>query len=211
MFSVLIRVDRAYRMIRDNLVNPESIPSSWFVLRAHACWMASAGLAAGGQVYECYPVLRACIENSVYGFHVHANPESTEIWGAREKTEKGKPRVSTEFAITPLMEELRQADPQTGRATKTLYDLTVTLGGHPNPLGLSTNWRIEIEGSKTTHRTLYLNPDPLAQGLAIKLVGEVGVCTLATFKNVWPERYELVGLSDELRELKTVVDRLGRL
>jgi len=49
----------------------------------------------------------------------------------------------------------------------------------------------------------YLSGHTTGMDLCLRTAAQVGVCALKTFKLVFPERYDLLGLSDRLRLLES--------
>jgi hypothetical protein len=51
-------------------------------------------------------------------------------------------------------------------------------------------------------RATYLDSDSFALRLALKTTTQVGACTLSLFRAVYPERFDILGLTDLLRHVK---------
>lgn len=59
------------------------------------------------------------------------------------------------------------------------------------------------EDPESFHFTvIYAGDEPIQFQHALKTISQVGVCVLGVFKLVYRERYDLIGLSDTLRQLR---------
>jgi len=100
-----------------------------------------------------------------------------------------------------MLAELDSVDPATGEVTHHLYDRTIDYGAHPNERALSSNFRRETDERKQTFRLLYLDGDSPTLRLCLKTNAQVGLCSLKIFELVFPERFNLLGISQKLASL----------
>ncbi len=101
-----------------------------------------------------------------------------------------------------MLDLLEAKDFGTGRAARDLYERTIDYGAHPNELALTTALRQTREEDVIRFDLAYLSDDSTpALALCQKTNAQVGVCSLRTFRLVLPERFDLLGLTDELGRL----------
>lgn len=198
-------IAQAYRLIGDNLTNTKDLFPAFFLMRAHSCFLAASGLAISGQVYEANSVARACLEASLYGFYIFRHPESIVTWSKRNESKSQMRKVRELFKPGRLFAELRVVkgrDERLASIAERLYEQTIDMGAHPNVSGLASSWQIEDATGGKRFLTRYITGDPLALKVAMKTAGHVGLCSLLTFKHVFLERFDLLGISDTLQDLK---------
>lgn len=118
------------------LAEIELEPREWlevyFFLRCYASFSGAARLAMSAQVPEAFMLLRGCIENALYAWHVSTDSNLKTIWLARHKDKKARDLVSSSFAIGPIQRSLTAKDQNVGRAVSTAYNETIDEGAHPN-------------------------------------------------------------------------------
>ncbi|RJP64552.1 MAG: hypothetical protein C4539_14345, partial [Ignavibacteriales bacterium] len=153
LYKLLSDIDKAYKTLTDNLINTPDWYAAWFLLGTHSSYLGGARLSLSGQTTEAFRVLRGCIENALYGFHVSRNHESFRTWLNRHNNEVSMRAVKNEFRITCLFDELESIDKKLHRISKDLYDRTIDFGAHPNERAFSSNMKI-LEGTETVKMEL---------------------------------------------------------
>lgn len=195
----LNEIDSIFRRAIDAMNHSRAWFAGFFLLRSHASYLGGVRFSVSGQLPEAYMVLRGCLENALYGLFIHENPEFREVWLRRHESEEAKNRVKAEFKIGRMLDLLEARDAAGGRAARELYERTIDYGAHPNELALLTALRLTDEGATIRFDLNYLSDDSTpALALCLKTTTQVGVCALRTFRLVIPERFNLLGLSDEL-------------
>jgi len=76
--DLLIRIDQSFLRVGENLVNPSDTLGAVLLLRSHSAFRAACSLSMSGQVTEAFPVLRACLEYSLYALHINRQPDLGE-------------------------------------------------------------------------------------------------------------------------------------
>ncbi len=147
-------------------------------------------------------VLRGCIESALYGLYLSKNKNSHETWLNRHVSEKTLKLVKDEFKIVNLFAVLKTTDLETHDAAKILYDRTIDFGAHPNELALTSLLRKKEVDDLVQFDLLYLSGDTPAFRLALKTTAQIGLCALLIFKNVYSERFSLLGIDEKLSSLK---------
>lgn len=147
-------------------------------------------------------VLRGCIENALYGLYLSRNPTSRETWLKRDDDKKSKQTMRNEFTAGNLLRAVQSEDVKLYDIAKELYDRTIDLGGHPNEEAFFTVMKQTEGDSKLTFHSAYLVGDEPALRLALKTCAQIGTCTLSIFQMIYPQRFDILGLSDRLNLLK---------
>ena len=88
-------------------------------------------------------------------------------------------------------------------SVKTGEDQTIDYGAHPNELALTSLLKRSDEGDVVKFNLNYLSGDSSAFRLSIKTTAEVGLCSLYIFKNVYNDRFKILGVTDKLEKLKS--------
>lgn len=201
VWNKLVGIDVAFRRAIDALENSKVWFEGFFLLGAHASFLGAVRLATSTQLPEAYMVLRGCLESSLYGLFLREHPELAEVWLKRHDDEASKGRVKNEFQIGRMLDLLDAKDAATGRAARALYERTIDYGAHPNERALTQNLRMTKEVSATKFVRNYLIGDGDALRLCLKTTAQVGVSSLRIYQLVLPERFDLLGLSEELQRL----------
>jgi hypothetical protein len=207
-YKVLKDIHDLYKYITDNLVNSPEWFASFFLLKSHSAYLGGVRLAISGQCAETYMVLRGCIEAAIYGLYLSRNQESQETWLNRHNNQESLRRVKDEFRIGKLLSFLESIDPIIHKVTVKLYELTIDYGAHPNELALTTLLRKEEKNGMVKFDLNYLSGDCPPFRLAVKIAAEVGLCSLYIFKNVYRERFAILGVDKKLDMLKTRLQKL---
>ncbi len=202
-FAKITEIDTLYRRFIENLNHTRDWFSAFFVLRAHSAYLAACRLTVSGQIPESYMVQRGCLENALYGFHIATRPELREIWLRRHDNEASMRAVKQEFKIGTIFNRLVLTNAKVAEVAKTLYDRTIDYGAHPNEQALMQVLHMERDADNIRLEVRYLSRgEEPAFGACFKTTAQVGVCVLDTFRLVFRERFQLLGLERELDQLK---------
>jgi hypothetical protein len=201
-YGRIAQIDGALRKLGGNLNHSEDWFAGFFVLTAHSSWLAAVNLSMSAQVTETYVMLRASLENGLYGFRIAKNPNLRETWLRRNDSPKHKSQMLEEFKFRNLIDTLSREDANEARAAETLYDQCIDQGAHPNELALMQNLTMQEGAQSINFEFKYMNPDPLVLGLALKSTARVGMCVLGIFSRVYKTRFDLLGLSVLLPRLR---------
>jgi hypothetical protein len=202
VYQRLAEIDKAYRLIVDNLANAPDWFVAMFLPRTHSSYLAATHLALVGQIPETYMLLRGCLENAVYGFYFHHKPESHDRWLKRHQTATAEKIVRDEFKIRRMLRLLTDHDNEVGPIVTMLYERTINYGAHPNERGVLQT--AKLTSDETHHRLelIYLAGDNKALLACLKSTAQVGVASLKIFRHAMPERYDLLGLTALLSSLQ---------
>jgi len=146
-------------------------------------------------------VLRGCLEASLYGFFIAKRTEAKQIWLDRHEGEEALKVMKNVFQIRPIFEFLERTDDKLHCAIRELYERTIDLGAHPNPSGVLGTMKVKEDGDLVNFHVDYLTNDSAQQHLSLKTTAQVGIGALMLFRYVYPERFEIVGLYEEIKQL----------
>jgi hypothetical protein len=201
-YAQLVAIDEQFRVVQSNLDNTKDWFSALFFLRSHSSFLASVSLAMNGQLPEAYMVLRGSIENAVYGFYLSKNPKSAEIWLQRNDGPEMKKKAKTEFMFTKLLQSLKLQDIKIGEIVNKLYEQTIEFGAHPNNISITGSVRYSETKDKRRYDIAYISGDQLSNQVCIRTCAQVGVTVLFVFRNVLKERFDILGVTQKLDQLK---------
>ncbi len=200
-FELLRNVHESFRCVLDykeNIVNFSDL----FLPRSHAAYLAAVRLALCGQQPESHMCLRGCLENSLYGFIVHVeDPEGETFLGKIDDVQSRK-KFIRQMRPSNILEVLKRKSPEKAKLASQLYDCTIECGAHPNPLGILTGLSFQKEKKGTSITTNYFNDASEVFDLCLLICFRVGACALEIFSLVYPEVFEVTGLTDELDKLR---------
>ncbi len=197
-FEYFVKVDGLYKEAISLLENSKRWFEGIFLLRAHSSYLGSLRLCFSGQVTETYLLLRACLENALYSFHISRDPDLQEVWLNRHEDEKSFRLMKNSFKFGPILTAYKQHDSSNGPIAETLYDLTIVMGAHPNPQGILTNLNLKETDKHREILSNYLNIPSPAWEAAEKNTARVAICTLLVFQSIYKERFEISGLSKKI-------------
>lgn len=197
---------RDTHLVFDNIAhNLDRTPdwfASFFLFRSHSAFLGGVRLGLSGQIPEAYMVLRGCLENALYGLYVSRTPSSQETWLRRHDDDASKRAVRNEFRLQNLLNLLKSEDVKLYHVASELYDRTIDLGGHPNEKAFFSVMKQTEDAAKLTFNSGYLIGNEPALQLALKSSAQIGTCALSIFQRIYPERFAILGLSDQLNSLK---------
>ena len=201
-YDRLRRIDDAFVDFTDNLLNPQDPIAPLLMLQAHASYRAAAELAMTCQSAPAFMAMRGCVESSLYGFYFHRNPNTFEMWVRRHDDDAARQAVRAEFTIRRLKDCLTAVDPATANSVADLYDKTIDFGAHPNVAALAAAFRAENNDQRRQFKVIYLTADPAMIRGTMKSVAQTGVASLLIFRNVFTERFALLGITERLTQLR---------
>lgn len=201
LYTRLQKIDEAYRRGVEHLTNTRDWFPSFFFIRAHSAFLGACRLALSCQVGEAYMVLRGCLENGLYGFYFWKHPKTARLWYERHDSKSKRKECEGEFRLRKMLKLLESDDRKLGKIAANLYEWCIDYGAHPNERSISSVME-RIEETKTINFQInYLLGDKVASRACLKTAAQVGVCCLWIFQKIFQTRFELIGLSDEIKRL----------
>ena len=200
--KTIIGIDRSFRRILHGWINPRDLNASLFMTRAHSAYRTAASCALAGQSAELYPILRLMLEQAGYAILINRNPMLAEVWLTRSKSKTHRAKSKGEFEIWRIKDTLVSIDKGLEDTFGKLYDRTIDLGAHPNEMSVTSSLGIVKKEDRKDFSTIYLHGDgPVLDG-SLRTLAQVGVCVLLIFQEIFRERFELLGVSSKLQNLR---------
>jgi len=200
----LIEVDRIFRQLCQNAINPRP----WFpmnlLLRSHSAFLSAAGLAMSGQVYDAFPLIRSCLESALYAHYVSKDDLRVERWLRRHDSEDARKKVRDEFKIFLLVKEVAADAPKIAQRFQSHYDRSIDFGAHPNEKGFSLSTSLEEGNDETNIQTVYLQDDPKRISFTLDALVGAGTTSLLLGQLIYRDRCKLLGLDERIRNLATM-------
>jgi len=206
-YEKLSKIDAVFEVVVKNLNHTGF--SALLVFQAHSAFRGALYLLLGGQVAETYTCLRLSLENALYGFYFFKNPNSLQTWMRRHESDDTKKKVRKEFQIRggphSLLATLKNSDKNWGDAFEILYEHTIDFGAHPNQYGL----RQRTKATKVDRQNINLEMNYLIRGdspaskIAYNCAANIGMGVLSVFRLVYVERFNILGVTQKMDELKT--------
>jgi len=189
-----------------------------FILRSRAAYLAGVRLAISGQSVEAYPILRLCLEFSLYAYFIFVDKNSVEvdhdsekikvperfmIWLDRRKDAESKRLFLKTFTMGNLKGAISEVDKKLGDIVGNLYDNLIDFGAHPNfetILGHQEN-----EGGLQI--SYFLPPTEDIHKKCIQDLASTGICALLIFRWMYKEFFDIVNLTQQLDLLKSAMPK----
>ena len=202
-YDLLNDINRIFERLGDGLDNTPEVFSLFFVRRTHASYLGAVRLSISAQLCEAYMVLRGCLENALYGLYFFKNPESRRVWLNRHDNAESRRLAGREVKYQKLLACLKSANKHTSETADELYDRTIDYGAHPNERALSQSLtRLNLTKERWEFSMSYLSEDFAPFRACLLTSARVGVCSLDIFREVFKERFDILGISDDLGNLR---------
>ena len=204
-FARLQQIDATFDKFSAAMLNIPVFYEPFLFVRSHSSYRAAIRLASSGQVPEAFSLLRGCIEYALYGFFLNKFPTAIKTWAERDDNEAGKKKARKELTFRRLLSELDKSSISVGKATRHLYELTIDAGAHPNRKTITLAMTRQETDELVSFDLAQLNNDPMMLILALKTCAQVGICDLKIFRLVFRERFDLLGISDDIERISQPV------
>jgi len=204
-FKRLQEIDATFSKFSANMLNIPAFYEPFLFVRSHSSYRAAIRLASSGQVPEAFSLLRGCIEYGLYGFYFYKFPAAIKTWAERDDNDAGKKKARKDLTFGKMLSELDKSGGAIGKATRHLYELTIDAGAHPNRKTITLAMTREERDELISFDLAQLNVEPMMLIMALKTCAQVGISSLKIFKLVFPERFDLLGISDDIERLSRSV------
>lgn len=200
-FTRLQEIDATFNKFCGNMLNIPVFYEPFLFVRSHSSYRAAIRLATSGQMPEAFSLLRGCLEYALYGFYLNKFPSEIQTWAGRDDSEAGKKKARKELTFGKMLSELDKSSAATGKAARHLYEITIDTGAHPNRKTITLAMKHWETDEHVVFDLSQLNNDPMMFIMALKTCAQVGICSLKMFKLVFPERFDLLGIPDDIEKL----------
>ena len=200
-YSALQRIDSIFVRAGKSIDHTNEVWPAILFFRSHSSFRTAVYLSMAGHQIETFAILRQAIEYALYANHMSKNPESIEAWLARSNSEKERARCRTEFSYANVIKSVKLK--HLNQALRSLYVRCIDYGAHPNEASVFTSMLVERDGKGTAKvKQTILSCENQLVGLSQKTIRQAGICMLDVFRSIWSERFQIMGLAEELREQK---------
>jgi hypothetical protein len=191
----MISIDAQFVTVSKDWLNPESEIAAFLLLRCHAAFRASVGLAMAGQAAETYVQCRAMLEYAAYAVHIYRDPPLGMIWLSRHQDPASMEAQKNAFSHRKVLATVTSANAHAGKRFEDLYQRTINLGGHPNERSVTGNMTMVDEPGMRTMLSIMQHGDSVALDLALKSVAQCGMVSMELLQVVFNARFELLGIN----------------
>ncbi|MBI5845320.1 MAG: hypothetical protein HZB23_11695 [Deltaproteobacteria bacterium] len=197
-YDLLKNINNIFEVLSDNLSNTPALIPALFFNRAHAAFLHAVRLVISGAIYETFVLLRNCIEHSIYAFYVNKDKDRQEIWLRRHDNAECKSKMKKEFRNVKIFDYLKINDEMLYIIVLYLYETTIDFGAHPNPAALFSVISQTTEENIHTFHSSYLVDDVTSLKFGLRVTAQVGICSLKVFQKIYMERFNILGLSQQI-------------
>ena len=196
----LVEINDLFALVYDYVENSKEHFSLLFFLKARSAFFAALRLGTATQISETYMVLRGALENALYGWYLHKNPDLQKVWLKRHENDDFLKQVKKEFQIWKILDLLKKNAPEEGRIARLLYDRCIDFGAHPSELSLSSSLKITETEKMVKFDVSFLTSDETTIMLCLKTTAQVGCSCLKILELVMPVRFRIAQLDVKLKE-----------
>jgi hypothetical protein len=199
--DIIERIDRCFVSAGKNLINPKPVMPGNFLLRCQYAFKTAAGMALAGQVVETFVMQRSVLEYAGYGLTIFEKPELDGVFVFRHLGADEMKAQKEAFKIGAVRAAIGRYDTELAANFDENYRRSIDFGGHPNPHA-SFSAAVLDEYGGTGMTVLAISNDAKMIIVALKSTAQVGLTALLVFQHVFKEKFELLGISQEIDALK---------
>jgi hypothetical protein len=201
-YQIIEQIDDCFVRAVENLSDPKPVMSANLLLRCQYAFKTAAGMALAGQVVEVFLVLRSVLEYAGYCLVISKTPSLEGAFLGRHTSTKAMEKQKKAFKISAVRSTIAGQDRALANHFDHYYQRSIDFGGHPNPhAALSAMMPDEREGLKG-FTVLAISTDPTAITHALLSTAQVGLTALCVLQHVFKERFESLGIRQEIDSLK---------
>lgn len=157
-----------------------------------------------GQVSEAFLLLRGALEQSWYALHMAKDPNGdarVEVWLRRNDDDQATSRCRSEFTVKNVRTTHEHLDQAAAFQLHSIYESLIDHGAHPNQMGVLTGVTQQESASQVDYKVNIFCADELSVMAVLRLAVAVAIGSLKIFALIYPERFALIGLGDEIVRL----------
>ncbi len=156
-----------------------------------------------GQVADAYVQCRSILENAAYAVHIYRAPDLGRVWLNRHNDSDSLAAQKKAFSFARVQKSVARANVHAGERLKELYQRAIDLGGHPNERSVTGNMTIIKKKGRRIMLSISQHKDGPQLDLALKSVAQCGMVSLEMLQVVFGARFELLGISAEMLNLRS--------
>ncbi len=201
-FGKLIAIDACFGRVREGLINPKQPLSALLFLRTFASYRSVCEAAAAGELPETFGLVRACLECAGYALHIARVPNAGTVWLNRHDDAAALRAAKDMFTVAAVKATIRSANNKAADIFEHLYGTAIDNGGHPNERAVTGNMTLVEGAGRIEMQHTFLHGDGVQLDYALITAARTGICALVILKEIFPERFDLLGVSDEILKLR---------
>jgi hypothetical protein len=197
-YDIIERIDRCFVRAGENLINPKPVMTGNLLLRCQYAFKTAAGMALAGQIVEAFVMQRSVLEYAGYCLVIYKTPSLEGVFLGRHISAKAMKAQKEAFTIGAVKAAVRRCDTTLADNFVEDYERSINFGGHPNPHGALSAKRDGLNG----FTVLAISNEPKFVVHALKCTSLVGLTALCVLQHVFKEKFELLGIRQEIDALK---------
>jgi hypothetical protein len=201
-YDLIERTDRCFVRAGKNLVKLQSPMTGAFLLRCQYAFKTAAGMALAGQVVEAFVMPRSVLEYAGYALLICKTPSLEGVFLGRHTSEKAKKTQKEAFKIGTVNVAVRRCDRMLADIFVENYERSIDFGGHPNPNAAFSASVLDERNGESGMTVLPMVTEPKIVIFGLKCTAQVGLTALCVLQYVFKEKFELLGINQEIDALK---------
>lgn len=201
-YQTIERMDDCFVQAGKHLINPKPLMTASLLLRCQYAFKTTAGLALAGQVVEAFVMQRSVLEYAGYCLTIYETPALEEVFLNRHIGKEEMTAQRKTFQIGPVRTSIGHNDAKLAEHFDLFYQRSIDFGAHPNPHGTLSATILDERDGETGLMTVALADDPELINFTLKSTAQVGLTALCVLQHVFKEKFELLGIRQEIDVLK---------
>jgi len=128
-------------------------------------------------------------------------PNRAKVWLHRNDDETSKSKCKSEFTVANVRSTHESLDSVTAKQLHELYETMIDFGAHPNQRSVLMAMSKSETEQEINYRVGILFPEVVALVATLRMAVAVAVGALKVFQLIFPERFKLMGLDEEIKAL----------
>ena len=201
-YDILERMDGCFVTAGKNLINPKPVMPGNFLLRCQYAFKTAVGMALAGQVVEVFVMQRSVLEYAGYGLTIFDKPDLDGVFVLRQLGPRQMKAQKEAFKIGAVRAAIERYDTVLAANFNENYQRSIDFGAHPNPHASFSAAVLDERNGGTGMTVLAISNDPKMLTVALKSTAQVGLTALCVFQHVFKEKFELLGIMQEIDAFK---------
>lgn len=184
--------------------------------RSYGCFIGAVRLSLSGQLSETSVLLRALLENALYGFHIANDSQLATVWLDRHKNESCKGKCKGVFQVGSMWNALKAKAPGLAEEAKKYYNTHIDRGAHPNERSVFPN--IVIRDGQSSCALKIFNCDEAQMRAHVCLISITASLAFKIFSLAFPTefgqhnlRIKITNLDEQMVPLRAETARRLRM
>lgn len=163
---------------------------SFFLHRSRSLFLSAVKIGFGGQSGDVYPLLRTMLENALYAWYLHKDPNRFLVWIQRMDDENSRSKMRNSFSYGKIISEFEKDWPVLAKAIKETYEFHIDNGAHPNVFSVIAGMKMHESVESTLVNCPLIHAwDGNTFQLALMEIARAGVGVLEIYRIIAPEKF----------------------